>query len=238
MKRAAILDCDNNYSRGVAAVFKHVFNELGGKVVAETSVHQGETNMLPVLTAIARADPEILFLALYSPEAIPIVLQAGKMEALEHVVFFTPGSLVRDDFIKAVGKDGVGLYGCVGSAKLEGPANDRFILKYVKRYGEPPRTTFYGFAYDAVNLLLNAIDATAVKEEDGTLHIGRGALRDAIRETPVFEGLSGRIHCDEYGDCGSRRAVVMRFDDPAKGFEGFKSNIVHTFSLDEPAPSN
>jgi ABC-type transport system substrate-binding protein len=52
-------------------------------------------------------------------------------------------------------------------------------------------------------LIVNAIEAVGKADADGNLLIGRKALRDAIRATKDYQGLSGRIACDEHGDCGT-----------------------------------
>jgi hypothetical protein len=41
---------------------------------------------------------------------------------------------------------------------------------------------------EPVNLLLTAIETVAVQEEDGTLHIGRQVLRDALYATSGYRG--------------------------------------------------
>jgi branched-chain amino acid transport system substrate-binding protein len=93
--------------------------------------------------------------------------------------------------------------------------------------------TYYAHSYDAANLLLNAIEAVAVPDQDGTLHIGRQALRDALYGTTGFDGLTGSLTCDEFGDCGLGRFHVTRLDEPAAGLEGLAANIVYTYPADE-----
>ncbi|UCC88306.1 MAG: hypothetical protein JSV81_03090, partial [Anaerolineales bacterium] len=85
-------------------------------------------------------------------------------------------------------------------------------------------------AYDAANIVLEAIQTVAVQEEDGTLHIGRQALREALYATSGFQGLTGSLTCDEFGDCGAARFKVVRLDDPAAGIEGLAANVVYTYT--------
>ncbi len=68
---------------------------------------------------------------------------------------------------------------------------------------------------------------------DGTLHIGRQALRDALYATAGYQGLTGSLTCDEYGDCGVARFQVTRLDDPAAGLEGLAANVVYTYPPDQ-----
>ena len=46
---------------------------------------------------------------------------------------------------------------------------------------------FHAHAFDAVNMVLTAIDQVAIEDGD-TLHIPRTALRDALFATADFEG--------------------------------------------------
>lgn len=100
------------------------------------------------------------------------------------------------------------------------------------RFGEQPGKLGHGFgyAYDAVNLLFNAIEAVKVTERDGTFNMGRQALRDALYATVDFEGLTGKLSCDEFGDCAVTRVKIVRLDDPAYGIEALESNVVYTYA--------
>ncbi len=48
---------------------------------------------------------------------------------------------------------------------------------------------------------------------DGTLLIGRQALRDALFATSGMEGITGTISCDEYGDCADPKIAVSQVQD-------------------------
>jgi branched-chain amino acid transport system substrate-binding protein len=120
-------------------------------------------------------------------------------------------------------------------AAPEGPVYDAFVSRYETKYNEPPfaYTPYGAHTYDAANVLLNAIEAVAVQDADGTLHIGRQALREALYATSGYQGLSGNLTCDEYGDCGAIRLQATRLDDPAAGLEGLAANVVYTYPPDQ-----
>jgi branched-chain amino acid transport system substrate-binding protein len=150
------------------------------------------------------------------------------MEGLENVVLMSAEGLYLEAFLGAVGEAGVGLY-MVIPAKPEGPDHDVFVFRYRAKYGEEPTTSYYAHWYDAANMLFNAIEAVAVQEEDGRLHIGRQALRDALYATAGYQGLTGSLTCDEYGDCGMARFEVVRLNDPTAGLAGLAGNVVYTY---------
>ena len=78
--------------------------------------------------------------------------------------------------------------------------------------GEPP-SGFHAHAYDATNLLLNAIEAVAEETEDGGLLIGRQALREAIADVEGYAGLTGELTCQDEspfdGDCASSTGLAI-----------------------------
>ncbi len=228
--RAATINDGDPYTRGLTGVFEEAFIELGGEVVLTAVVNKGDTNMRPVLTAVVMSGAELVFFPLFRPEGDHIVLQATEMEGLEHITLMGAEGLYQDTFIESVGEAGVGMY-IIAPATPQGPAYDAFVSRYETKYNEPPTTPYHAHSYDAVNVLLSAIEAVAVQDAnaDGTLHIGRQALRDALYATSGYQGLTGSLTCDEFGDCGAVRLQVMRLDDPAAGLEGLTANVVYTY---------
>ncbi len=232
LTKAATIDDGDPYTRGLSDTFTQVFTELGGEVVLAATVNKGDTDMRPVLTAVAASDVELLFFPVFRMEGDYLVLQAGEVEGLENVTLMSAEGLYFEEFIEAVGEAGVGMY-FTTPMRPEGPAFDAFVSRYEMEYNEPPMSSpYHAHTYDAVNLLFHAIEAVAVQDKDGTLHIGRQALRDALYATAGYDGLTGSLTCDEYGDCGAIRLQVTRLDDPAAGLEGLAANVVYTYPPD------
>ena len=227
--KAATINDGDPYTQGLTDTFEQVFTALGGDVVLATTVNKGDTDMRPVLSAVAASGAELLFLPVFRMEGDYLVLQVREVEGLEKVTLMTAEGLYFEAFIQAVGEAGVGMY-FTAPFMPQGPAYDAFVSRYEAKYGEPPASTpYHAHVYDAANLLFNAIEAVAVPDEDGKLHIGRQVLRDALYGTSGFQGLTGSLTCDEYGDCGVARFQVVRLDDPAAGLEGLAANVVYTY---------
>jgi branched-chain amino acid transport system substrate-binding protein len=224
--RAATINDGDPYTQGLTDTFEQAFTELGGEVVLAATVNKGDSNMEPVLTAVARSGTNLVFLPIFSPEADHIVLQTEAMEELENVTLLSAEGFYQDTFVEAVGEAGVGLHMVIPSPP-EGPAHTAFVARYEAKYGQEPNRLYYAHTYDAANLLLSTIEGVAVQDEDGALHVGRQALRDALHATASFEGLTGSLTCDEYGDCGVARFQVLRLDDPDAGLEGLAANVVY-----------
>ena len=61
--------------------------------------------------------------------------------------------------------------------------------------------------------IFKAIEDVAVQEDDGTIHIGRKALRDAIAATSNFDGITGNLNCDDKGDCADPKVNVSQIQN-------------------------
>jgi branched-chain amino acid transport system substrate-binding protein len=59
-------------------------------------------------------------------------------------------------------------------------------------------------------VVFNSIEKVAKKATDGTLYIGRMALRDALLATKDHKGLTGNITCDKYGDCADPKIGIYK----------------------------
>jgi branched-chain amino acid transport system substrate-binding protein len=233
VRRAATIHDGDAYSRGLTDSFDQAFSDLGGEVVLATAGNQGDTDLRPVLAAVAASGAELVFLPVFRMEGDYLVLQAKEVAGMETVKLMSAEGLYSDVFIEAVGAAGVGMY-FTAPVRPEGPAYDAFVSRYEAKYGEPPRyAPYHAHVYDAANLLLSTIEAVAAQEEDGTLHIGRQALRDALYATTDYPGLTGNLACDEHGDCGVDRFNVLRLDDPAAGLRGLEANVVYAYPPEE-----
>lgn len=232
--KAATINDGDAYTQELAAGFEQEFAELGGKIVLAAAVNKGDTDMHPVLTAVSVSGAEFVFLPIFPAEGALILKQAGEVTGLGKIVFMGAQSLMLDSFIATIGADGAGKH-FIGSALPAGAAVKKLAAKYEARYGEPPDHITYSYMYDAANLLLDTLAAVAEHEEDGTLHIGREALRKALYATSNVEGVTGRLTCNEFGDCSTVSFNVMRLDDPAAGLKGLTKNVIYTYTPDRSA---
>jgi branched-chain amino acid transport system substrate-binding protein len=112
---------------------------------------------------------------------------------------------------------------------VTGDSYDAFLAKWEEKFGGTPPSGFHAFAYDATNILFDAIEEVAVEDSDGTLPIGRQALRDAIAATSNFDGLTGTLSCTEFGDCATGEALgIFQLTDAEISDENWPPAVVYT----------
>ncbi|MDJ1168179.1 branched-chain amino acid ABC transporter substrate-binding protein [Roseofilum sp. BLCC_M154] len=232
LKRAATLNDGDAFTQGLSEAFEQEFWELGGEVVLSGVVNKGDRNMKPILRSIATSQSQILFMPLFPAEATELLRQLRQMPDLSNLVLITGDSLQSDPVLTAIGEDGVGLY-FVSFAWPDQEALAQLKQAYEAEYGSPPEHPYYSFAYDAANIVLEAISTVAVRSPNGTLQVGRQALRDALYNTSNFPGVTGSLSCNQFGDCASGHFSILQFNDPAAGLDGLNANRVYLY---EPNP--
>jgi len=229
IRRAATINDGDLYTTGLTDGFASQFVKLGGKIVLSAKVSKADTNMGPVLTAVANSQAQLVFFPLFQPEGNHLLLQARRTPALKDTVLMSDGSLIEQSFIDAVKDAAVGMYFVGPSPPDKTPELDALLKEYVARFNAAPSALYYASAYDAAEILFTAIEKTAIKEPSGALRIGRQALRDALHATHGFKGVSGKLTCDTFGDCAPARFNVLRLDDPAAGVDGLTANVQFTY---------
>jgi branched-chain amino acid transport system substrate-binding protein len=204
---AATIHDGSPYAQSLQEVFADTFVELGGTVTAQEAINVGDTDMKPVLTSIATGAPQIIYFPIFEPEGDLVAQQAKEVSGLETVALMGADGLFADSFPEATGDAADGMY-------MSGPYLDpalttyaEFLGKWETKYGGQPPSGYHAFAYDATNIFFAAIESVAVVDADGTVHIGRQALRDALYATSGFEALSGVLSCDANGDCATGEAL-------------------------------
>jgi branched-chain amino acid transport system substrate-binding protein len=200
------------YAQQLATVMAKNFTSMGGKLLSQEAVAPTDVDMHPLLTRIATLKPDVLYFPVFVAAGAQILRQAKTTPGLEKTVLLGGSSLMAADFIEAAKDAAVGFhftYPDVSDDAL-GKGYPAFVEKYKKAYGEGPVSGFHANAYDAATLVFNAVQKVAVKDSKGDLYIGRKALRDAAFAVK-FDGISGPIACDPYGECAKFKPAVYEF---------------------------
>ncbi len=226
LTKAATIHDGDPYTEGLATAFGASFQELGGEVVLATSVDVAQKDMKPVLTEVAAAGAELVYFPIFQPAGDFIADQAKDIAGLEAAVLMGADGLLSDTYIELPQTEGMYFS---GPAAPLGGAYGEFVAKYEEKYGEKPIQAFHAHAYDAFNVLAAAIEQVAVQEDDGTVHIDRQALRDAVGATSGFEGLTGTLTCDEFGDCADPKIDVVQNTEETVTIDEVRANVLYTF---------
>jgi branched-chain amino acid transport system substrate-binding protein len=208
IRKAATIHDGSPYAEQLQQVFADTFVELGGEITTQEAVNVGDTDMRPVLTKIAATAPELIYYPIFIAEGGHITVQAKEVAGLENTILSGADGMISPDFIAAAGEAAEGMYISGPDLAFDNPLGQAFLATHLEKYGEEPLSAFHAHAYDGTMMLFAAIEKVAVQDDDGTLHIGRQALRDALYATSNFEGITGTLNCNEYGDCADPLITV------------------------------
>lgn len=209
LRTAAAVHDGDPYTEGLSQSFANAFTELGGTVVAIEAEDKAATNVEPLLTTIAASEPEFLFAPVFMPLAGLLVNTARTIPGLENTILGVADGAQDQTFLDAVGENGEGVIASGPNLEFANAMyQDEFVPAYVEMFGEEPIQVYHAHAFDAANLLMNAIEQVAQQGADGTLLIGRQALRDALYATNGYVGLTGTLTCNEFGDCADPNIAV------------------------------
>jgi len=206
---AATIHDGGPYTEQLQQVFADAFTEMGGEITGTEAVDPEATDVSGQLTELASGEPEFLFFPIFTQAGGQVARQAGETEGLEETVLAGADGLLSPAFVEAAGAENVeGMFLSGPQADFGDRYNDEFLPAYSDVSGEEePISAFHAHAYDAYNIILDAIEEVAI-EEDGTLFIPRTALKDYLGELSEYDGLTGSLTCNENGDCANSTITV------------------------------
>ena len=211
---AVVVDGDS-YTVALGESFVESFEGLGGTNLAFEVADPGGSDVDAVIAAIVSAGaPDVLYLPVFEPLGSALVAEARATPALDGTQLAATEILAFQEFADGLGPDAEGmLFTLPDLSFTDTPEYAAFAAAYFVGFGEDPLTMFAAYAFDAANVILNGIEETGVVDGDGTLHIGRQALRDALFATSDFSGLTGTITCGPLGECGMNGFAILMVDD-------------------------
>lgn len=203
---AATINDESPYADGLAQAFRDNYEALGGKITDTEQVNSSDTDLGPVFTNIASTNPGVVYGPNFNPVCALSYSQGSDILAKGTVQIGSDGCL-ESSFLDTVG-DPISGYDYFASSPdvtaYQGGDfyKNEYLPAYIDQFGKPT-SVFNAHAYDATNVLFDAIKQVAVDDGSGNLTISRTALRDAVFATSGYQGLTGTITCTPLGDCAT-----------------------------------
>jgi branched-chain amino acid transport system substrate-binding protein len=233
LTQAATIHDESPYATGLANGFGAFFEDAGGKITAAESITSTDTDFKSLLTSIAQTNPQLIYLPNFNPACGLIAKQAADIPELDGVKLMGSDGCLDSSFPDVAGSaaDGFYLSGPIPSpATTQSELTKQYNAAYKDQFGKPT-SSFNTNAFDAFNLLVEAVKATAVQNSDGSIDIPRTAMRDALFATNGYQGMSGTLTCNSTGDCQSVATVnIGVYSWPNAPIEGGTDNAKPVFS--------
>jgi branched-chain amino acid transport system substrate-binding protein len=232
-KTAATIHDESPYADALAAVFRQNFEKLGGTIVpnGNQAIQSTDTDFHSLLTQIGQQSPDILYYPDFDPACALIAKQAAEVQGLSNTNLIGSDGCLESAYLQTGGKAVFGTFASGPDFSTLAHTNDfyakQFLPAYKDQFGTAPTAAFHAHAFDAANILFDAVKKAAINE-GGTLSIPRTALKDAIFATKGYKGLTGTITCTPLGDCATSVTIAV-FRAPNFPVEGGNPNSKSVF---------
>jgi len=174
-KKAAFLFPNNAYGQGVNAQLKKAFEAAGGEVVGATLFTEGQTSYRRELQQLARYKPDIYIYSTYGKDATAINREAYELGLTKTPWYGIYLLMCVSDSPKEVVEGHIGM-----DLVAIGDNGKSFEEAYRAKHNEGFKSTFPGFAYDAVLMAAKAIEMAGSTDpkaiEAALMKVGQGYL--------------------------------------------------------------
>ncbi|HUA78636.1 MAG TPA: branched-chain amino acid ABC transporter substrate-binding protein [Acetobacteraceae bacterium] len=193
-KRAAVVNDNTTYAKGLADATVAALKKLGVDVVYNNAITPGQLDYSPVLTRIASLNPDVIYFTGYFAEGGLMVKEARELHLKP--VFMGGDGNNDPTLLKTAGSAANGMFiTCAPLPQFLSGAKT-FVDDYTKQFGHGPGP-YSAYEYDAIGVLASAIERAKATTPD--------AINAALAETKDYPGITGDITFNAKGD----RAVAV-----------------------------
>jgi branched-chain amino acid transport system substrate-binding protein len=178
-----------DYGQGHNKYFSEYLTENGGEILATFGVTADQQDFTAELTQAKALNPDVIYFGGLTPLGVRIRQQMDRL-GIDAQLQGTSG-IVSDAFIEGLGPLAEGVLAFREGAPVEKlPGGQFFMAEYQKAgYGEPPEA--YGpFAFAAMNLVLDTVEAVGPDRE---------AIIEALADVKDHDSIVGPITFDDHG---------------------------------------
>lgn len=214
-KKAFVVDDKQTYGAGLAGIFNSAFKKLGGSIAGTDHVNTGDTDFSSLVTKIKNSGADLLYYGGQYDESEKITKQLKG--AGVKIPLFGGDGMFATTYIQTAGKAAEGdLATSVGVPADTLPAAKQFIATYKAKGYKGDYGAYGAYAYDAATAIIKAVKA--VKDANGDKLPASNDLRskvvDAVQKSD-FEGISGKVAFDQYGDTTNKQLTVYQVTNGA-----------------------
>ncbi|MFR9791755.1 branched-chain amino acid ABC transporter substrate-binding protein [Streptomyces sp. MB22_4] len=220
-KKAFVVDDKQTYGAGLSKIFKEQFAKQGGKVIGTDHVSVGDRDFSTLVTKIKNSGADILYYGGQYDESQ--VLTKQLKDAGAKIPLFGGDGMFTPTYIKTAGKASEGdLATSIGVPVDTLPAAKDFVATYKAKKYPGDYGTYGSYSYDATTAIIKAVGQVI---KDGKLpDDARAKVVDAVQHNS-FDGISGKISFDEFGDTTNKQLTVYQVVNGA--WKSVKSGVAN-----------
>lgn len=188
-KSIAVIDDRTAYGQGLADEFVKAAEANGAKIITREYTTDKAVDFTAVLTSIKGKQPDLLFFGGMDPQGVPMVKQLRALGMTTQFMMGDGGYTPK--LIELAGGAVEGTYASLPGVPLDNmPSGRDFAKRYEARFHQPIQL-YAPYCYDAVNVLISAMQKAGSAEPAKYLaEIGK----------VEHDGVTAKIAFDEKGD--------------------------------------
>lgn len=212
-KKVFVIDDKKTYGVGLAGTFTEEFKKLGGKVVGTEHINPDTKDFSAVATKVKKSGADVVYYGGEYPQAGPLSKQ---IKAAGAKIPLVGGDGINDaDFVKLAGPDSTGdLATSVGAPVEELDSAKQFVADYEAAGYKDEYSAYGGYSYDSAWAIIEAVKKV-VEDNDGKLPTDARAKVTEAMQNVSFDGVTGKVSFDEFGDATNKQLTVYRVKDGA-----------------------
>ncbi|GAB2739324.1 branched-chain amino acid ABC transporter substrate-binding protein [Streptomyces bullii] len=212
-KKVFVIDDKKTYGAGLAATFSEEFKKLGGKVVGTDHINPETKDFSAVATKVKNSGADVVYYGGEYPQAGPLSKQIKAAGA--KVPLVGGDGIYSADFINLAGPSGTGdLATSVGAPVEELPSAKEFVANYKAAGYKDAYEAYGGYSYDSGWAIIEAVKKV-VEDNGGKLPDDARAKVTEAMQNVSFDGVTGKVSFDEYGDATNKQLTVYAVKDGA-----------------------
>ena len=208
IKKVATIHDKKTYGQGLVDAFTVEFKKGGGEVVAAETIGENDKDFSTVISKIKPSAPGAIYYGGEYPQAGPLSQQ---MKAQGLSIPLMGGDGIFDPkYIELAGATATGdLATSVGAPTESTEAGKKFLDQYKAAGFAEPAAAYGGYAYDAAKAIIEGAKSSLKDAKD--VKSARAATLAAIGKVS-FDGVTGKVAFDEFGDTTSKILTVYKVD--------------------------
>jgi len=212
-KKVFVIDDKKTYGAGLAATFTEEFKKLGGTVAGTQHIDPDTKDFSAIATQVKSSGADVVYYGGEYPQAGPLSKQ---IKAAGAKIPLVGGDGIFDPtFIKLAGSDSTGdLATSVGAPVEELASAKEFVANYKAAGYKEAYEAYGGYSYDSAWAIIEAVKKV-VDDNSGKLPSDARAQVTAAMQNVSFDGVTGKVSFDEYGDATNKQLTVYAVENGA-----------------------
>ncbi|MFF1443706.1 branched-chain amino acid ABC transporter substrate-binding protein [Streptomyces sp. NPDC058295] len=212
-KKVFVIDDKKTYGAGLAGTFTEEFKKLGGTVAGTEHINPDSKDFSAIATKVKTSGADVVYYGGEYPQAGPLSKQIKAAGAKIPVV--GGDGIYSADFIKLAGATAAGdLATSVGAPVEQLPSAKEFVANYKTEGYKEAYEAYGGYSYDSAWAIIEAVKK-AVDDNDGKLPDDARAKVTAAMQNVSFDGVTGKVSFDEFGDATNKQLTVYAVENGA-----------------------